>query len=146
MKVQSWLLLGIFTSLFWGGYIVISKLATSRFGLAPKYVTLFMLFGIGIVFLVNVFWGGKFFLPCSRIGITLAILAGALWAGGMVFVSKAINAGADVSRLVSIYNTNTLVAVLLSIIFLHELPTPDIRIRVVIGAILVVIGATLASF
>lgn len=52
---------------------------------------------------------------------------------------------ADVSRLVPIFNTNTLVAVALGMILLKELPAGTEKIKVVIGAILIVVGGVLVS-
>ena len=63
----------------------------------------------------------------------------------MLIVLKALKSGVDVAKLAPIYNVNTLFAVLLGIIFLHEIPHPGEMIRVIIGAILIVIGSFFVS-
>jgi len=68
-----------------------------------------------------------------------------LWALGQLFAILALVNKAPVSRLTPIYNTNTLVAVLLGIILLRELPTGASTIKVLIGAVLIVIGGILVS-
>jgi len=65
------------------------------------------------------------------------------WNG--VFAFLAFSAGAEVAKLVPIYNTNTLIAVILGLLLLHEVPAVDERIKVIIGAILIVIGGILVS-
>jgi len=147
-KMQTWLIYGILAAILWGSYIVAAKVATSQkyFGVNPSYVSLFMLIGIAIVFIGSVIYEGKFVMPQSNIGIGLGILAGALWALGLVVSLKALTIGADVAKLTPIYNTNTLVAVLLGIVLLNEVPLSGDRVKVIIGAILIVIGAILVSF
>ena len=44
-----------------------------------------------------------------------------------------------------IFNANTLVTVMLGIIFLHEIPNTSQMLRVIAGAVLIVIGAVLVS-
>ncbi len=77
--------------------------------------------------------------------ISFGLLQGALWALGMVFVFLAFSSGAEAAKLVPIYNTNTLIAVFLGIVFLHELPVPDERIKVVTGALMIIFGSILIS-
>ncbi len=146
--MQTWLIYGLIAALFWGSYIVASKVATSEkyFGINPSYVSLFMLIGIAVVFIGSVIYEGKFVMPQNTNGIGFGVLAGVLWGLGMIVSLKAITAGADVAKLTPIYNTNTLIAVLLGIILLHELPTAGEAIKVIVGAILIVIGAILVSF
>jgi uncharacterized membrane protein len=145
--MQTWLVYGLIAALLWGGYIVVAKVATSEkyFGINSSYVSLLMLIGIAVVFIANTIYEGKFELPQNTGGMAIGILAGALWALGMVVSLKAIAAGADVAKLTPIYNTNTLVAVILGIIILNELPSADNMLRVLAGAVLIVIGAILVS-
>jgi len=147
-KMQTWLIYGILTSIFWGCYILASKVATSEkyFGLKSSHVSLLMLIGIAIVVTANLIYEGKSPFPKSKLGIGFAVLAGILWALGITFSLKALNAGADVSKLTPIYNTNTLIAVILGIILLKEIPAANQMIKVVLGAICIVIGAILVSF
>ena len=64
---------------------------------------------------------------------------------GFLAVAVAIAQKADVARLAPIYNANTIIAVLLGIIFLKEIPNASQIFRVVAGAVLIVIGAVLVS-
>ena len=75
----------------------------------------------------------------------MAIIAGAVWAVGMIAVAIAISQKADVARLAPIYNVNTILAALMGIIFLKEIPDVSQMIRVIGGAVLVVIGAIMVS-
>lgn len=147
--MQSWLIYGLLASLFWGSYIVATKVATSEkyFGINASYVSIFMLIGIAIVFFANMFFSKtSLVMPKSVWGILISILAGILWGLGMFVSLKALSSGADVSKLTPIFNTNTLVALLLGIILLGELPNAKDLVKVVIGSVLIVIGAILISF
>lgn len=144
--MPTWIIFGIIASLCWGSYIIASKVATSEkyFGMNPAWAALFMLVGIGIVFVIGVIREGAP-IPVSKPGIGLAVLSGLLWGFGMYVSLKAISIGADVAKLTPLYNTNTLVAVLLGIILLHELPKAGDIAKVAIGSILIVVGAVLVS-
>lgn len=143
--MQTWVIYGILASFFWGSYIIAAKVAQKNFNIKPAYISLFMLIGIALVFIGNILYEGKFAMPTNTFGIGFGILAGILWALGMVVSLKALSM-TDASRLTPLFNTNTLVAVLLGVILLHELPTAGELARVVIGAVLIVIGTVLVSF
>ena len=64
---------------------------------------------------------------------------------GFLAIAVAIAKGGDVARLAPIYNTNTILAVLMGIIFLKEIPDASQMLRVIAGSVLVVIGAILVS-
>lgn len=146
MKIPLWIIYGMVAALFFGGYAIASKVATSKkyFGVSPEWVSLFLLIGMAIVFVGNIIIE-RTKLPESKAGIGFAILAGILVAIGISLCLRAMYIGADISRLVPLFNTNTLVAVILGIILLHELPQAGEAIKVVIGAILIVVGAILVS-
>lgn len=145
MKI--WLIYGLIVAVFWGIYIVFSKIATSEkhLGVNPSYVSLFMLIGIATVFIGRIVYEGKVVIPQSKIGILFGILSGIFWALGMILSLEALKAGADVSKLVPIYNINTLIAVLLGIILLHEIPSGEEIIKVIVGTMLITVGAILIS-
>lgn len=147
-NMEKWLIYGLIASFFWGTSVIASKIASSNkyFNIDSSIVSLFMLMGIALVFVTYIFYEKQFKIPQSAGGIFFSILAGALWAIGMVATLRAIKSGADVARLTPIYNTNTLVAVILGIILLHELPQASQMVKVIVGAIMVVIGATLVAF
>lgn len=172
--MPSWLIYGLTSSLFWGTYSIISKIVTSDKYLKVDSVhaSLLMLSGISIAFLgyflfkipnlnlsmriiaIGLMLAIFLFVFCSLKQaeiitsfsvISLGLLSGALWAVGMIFTFLAFSAGAEAAKLVPIYNTNTLIAVFLGLMLLHEIPAPDQRLKVVSGAILIVIGSILVS-
>lgn len=172
--MPTWLMYGLISSLFWGTYTVISKVVTSEkyLKIDSANASLLMLAGVALVFLffflikaenLSLLMKGLglvlmfalltyIILALKDVGvilsfpvISLGILQGLLWGMGMVFTFLAFSSGAEAAKLVPIYNTNTLIAVFLGIAFLHELPAPDERIKVVTGALLIVIGSILVS-
>lgn len=75
----------------------------------------------------------------------LALIAGVIWGLGFIAIAIAISQKADVARLAPIYNTNTILAVLIAIIFLKEIPDVSQMFRIIAGAVLIVVGAILVS-
>lgn len=172
--MPSWLLYGFASSLCWGTDAIMSKIVTSEkyLNIDPMYSSLLMLTGIatafmlffliknggmslslkiaGVILLLLVFAYVFTCLVQAGIAITLpviffGVMQGFLWGAGMIFTFLAFSGGVDASKLVPIYNTNTLVSVLLGLLFLHELPAPDERFKVVSGACLIVVGSILVS-
>ncbi len=143
--MKPWLLYSLFAMLSWGGYIVVAKVATSDqyFGLPPKWAAVLIYVGIGLVFAVYYLFAKDGKSNLNHQSILAGISSGVLWALGMVFSLLALKAGADVSRLVPIYNCNTLVAVLLGIIFLREISNIASISSVIIGSILITVGGVL---
>lgn len=147
--MENWLVLGLLASLCFGTYAVIAKVVTSQnyFGLSSNSASLLMLVGIAIVFGAYFIMGGKIEFSLDKpVPLALGIVVGVLWASGMVFSFIATSQGADVSKLVPIYNTNTLVAVVLGLILLKEAPADAVGwLKVVGGAILIVLGGIVIS-
>lgn len=172
--MPTWLLYALAASLCWGTDAVMSKIVTSGkyLNVPTTHSSLLMLSGIATAFIIffllqikNLNAPMKFFgilllgaifiyvfatLKQAGIALTLPVLffgimQGFLWGTGMICTFLAFSGGADASKLVPIYNTNTLVSVFLGLIFLHELPAPDQRIKVISGALLIVIGSILVS-
>jgi len=172
--MSNWIIYGLSASLFWGSYAVVSKVVTSEkyLGLSSGQASLLMFGGITIVLLGYFLWQQKTMssgikligillillilgyviyslkniglqLSLSKLG--LGLLQGILWASGMVMAFLALKAGAEAAKLVPIYNTNTLIAVILGLALLHEVPAPEQRLKVIIGAILIVVGGILCA-
>jgi uncharacterized membrane protein len=141
------LIYAIMATICWGCYIVVAKVASSEkyCNVPPRWTTALMGLGIAAVFVCYwVFAKGAPFragLPSAAAGLG----AGALWAMGMVFALLALRGGADVARLVPLYNANTVVALVLAIAVLGELPQAREMLRVGLGAALVVAGAILVA-
>ncbi|MBN2517550.1 MAG: EamA family transporter [Candidatus Altiarchaeota archaeon] len=142
--MEDWIILGIIASLCFGASAVVGKVALSKeyLGVPVGIAAVFSLIGIAVVF-------GMFYLivpkvaeaPLTNLGILAALGIGLLWATGQVAIYYALSKGAEVSRLTPIFNTNTLVAIFLAMILLHELPNAGDAVRVVIGAIMIITGA-----
>ncbi|MBN1982524.1 MAG: hypothetical protein JW795_13405 [Chitinivibrionales bacterium] len=74
-----------------------------------------------------------------------AILIGLLWSVAMASVAIAISRfGVPVSKLVPLYNVNTLIAVILGFVVYMEWKEVN-PVTLLIGALLIVIGGTLAA-
>ena len=141
--METWIIFAILASLCWGTYIVLNKIALSK-GLNPFFALLIM--GIGVIGLcATVFFLNSPDTAADSGSMVFALVAGALWAVGQLFAILALANKAPVAKLAPIYNTNTLVAVLLGIILLKELPTGAGQIKVIIGAVLIVVGGVLVS-
>ena len=172
--MPTWLMYGLISSLFWGTYTVISKVVTSEkylkidsanasllmlAGIVLIFLTFFLIKvnnlsivmkGLGVILIFVIIVYSVFVLKEVGVSLTLPVISfgllqGVLWALGMVFTLLAFSSGAEAARLVPIYNTNTLIAVFLGIVFLHELPAPDERIKVITGALMIVVGSILIS-
>ncbi|MDD5326292.1 MAG: EamA family transporter [Phycisphaerae bacterium] len=145
--MKTWLIFALLAMVCWGSYIVVAKVATvdKYCGLGPKWSAILML--IGIIIVVGIY--GIFSkdpkptitAPSAAAGVSQGIL----WAMGMVFSLFAFKAGADVSCAVPIFNCNTLVAVLLGIMILREVPDLAGAMRIVIGSLLIVSGGVLVA-
>ena len=146
--LDSWLLYGFIAAVLFGVSAIAMKLAIAKehFNLDSSLVILCMLVGIAIVF------AGFYAMDSSRVipsgvstGLMVALLSGALWAMGSIILVLALKNGADLSKLAPIYNTNTLIAVVIAIFLLNELPDKSEVPRVLAGAILIVVGSALVG-
>ncbi len=145
--MKTWLVFSLLAMVCWGCYIVVAKVATSEkyCALGPKWSALLMLGGIiAVVGIYLVFSKGakpEITAPSAIAGVS----QGVLWALGMIFSLFAFRAGADVARAVPIFNCNTLVAVLLGIMVLKEIPNMAGIVRIIIGSLLIVCGGALVA-
>jgi len=144
--MESWIICGIIASLCWGVYIVFLKIATSSryHNLHPTRVFGAMSLGILAVASISFFVMRPNTLTPSLSGVGIAVASGLVWAIGMAFVIYALsNPKISIAKLAPLYNTNTLVAVILGILFLKEAPH---HIPAVIGgAIAIVLGGILVT-
>src|SRR3972149_4381689 len=119
--MQQWVIYGLIASVLFALNGIIYKVAQQKGNFSPYYGTFVFGFGVILVF-------GFFFF---------------VWAFGFLAIAIALSQKADIARLAPIYNTNTILAVLMGIIFLKEIPDASGIVKVVSGAILIVIGAIL---
>ena len=141
--MQNWVVYGLIAAVFFALNTIIYKVAQQKGNFSPYYGT--FMFGVGaiLIFGIFLFFNQSFEFEWKSSG--LALISGIVWGIGFLAVAIAIAQKADVARLAPIYNTNTLLVVIMGIIFLHELPDKTQMFRVIAGAILIVAGAILVS-
>jgi uncharacterized membrane protein len=145
--MKTWFLIGLTASLLYGLSAVCFKLLT-----AERYLgghAGWVLTGVG---------GGIFL--CGLCGILLwpaastggTTLQACLWALPVGFMNGFATLlvlwvlrlpGTNLSQLVPVYNTNTLIAFILAVIFFRELPAGPDLLRNLAGAVLIVVGTGL---
>ncbi|MFA5424008.1 MAG: EamA family transporter [Phycisphaerae bacterium] len=145
--MRLWLGYSLLAMFAWGSYVIAAKVTTSPkfFGLSPKISSMLMFAGIGLTFIFYWLMSGKQGKGLTAGGTVAGIITGVLWSLGMLFSFLSIETGADVSRLVPIYNCNTLVAVLLGIFVLREVVEAPQMFRILLGSVLIVAGGILVS-
>ena len=141
--MQNWIWYGIIAAFCFGVQTVIYKYATQKGNLSPYYSSFLVALGIIVIFGVFLLFKPGINFEWKSNG--LLFVSGLIWGIGFLAVAIAIANNADVARLAPIYNTNTLIAVLLGILILKEIPDTTQMFRVIAGAILIVIGAILVS-
>jgi len=145
--MDNWILLGLLAAVAFGVSTLLNKVASGSayFGLEPRIAALFVGIGILMTFALYFLVNGGFAIPTNKAAVGTAVAAGVFWAIGTLLVLTAFAGGADAARLTPIFNMNTLVVVGLSIVMLHELPQQPQMLRVIGGALLVIIGGILVS-
>lgn len=147
--MDSWVFFGLFAAFAFGCSAVAMKLATSNrfFGLDAGLAGVLSALGLAVVFLAYYFLFGNQANPlqANPVGLGVAVLVGILWGLGNLAVWIALSRGADIAKMTPLYNTNTLIAVILGIVLLHELPNAGNALKVLLGAILIIAGAILVS-
>lgn len=141
---MNWIAYGLIAAVFFALNTILYKAAQQKGNFSPSHGIL--MFSIGVIIVTGIFFLFKPSFEFEWKSSGLAIIAGAVWAIGMIAVVIAISQKADVARLAPIYNINTILAVIMGIIFLNEIPDASQMIRVIGGAILIVVGAILVSF
>lgn len=140
---MNWIAYGLVAAVCFGVSTLFLKLAQQKGNLTPYYLSFLFGFGIILVFSLLLIFNPQFEFDWKS--NRWAIAGGAIWAVGTLAVAIAIVRKADIARLAPIYNINTLITVLLGIIILKEIPDASQMIRVIGGAVLIVIGAVLVS-
>ena len=141
--MENWLVYGIIAAIFFGINTIILKIAIQKGNLNPGYAALSYGFGILITFTIYFFLNPIWQFEWKSTSI--AILAGITWAIGMLAIAIAISQKGNIAQLAPIYNANTIIAVILGIALLKEIPSMPQMIRVIIGAVMIVAGAVLVS-
>ena len=141
--MQNWIVYGLIAAFFFAVNTIIYKIAQQKGHFSPYFGS--FIFGVGVVLIFGLFFLFKPSFDFELKSSSLALFAGMLWGLGFLAIAVAIAKGGDVARLAPIYNTNTILAVLMGIIFLKEIPDASQMLRVIAGSVLVVIGAILVS-
>ena len=148
--MDSWIIFGLIAAFMFGTSAIAMKLATSNkfYGLDTGLVGILSALGLTAVFIVYyfVFSTPSNPLQSNPVGLGLGVLVGILWGIGNLMVFIALKNGVEVAKLTPLYNTNTLIAVVLGILLLHELPNPSHALKVGLGALLIFAGAILVSY
>ncbi|MFH1470801.1 MAG: GRP family sugar transporter [Candidatus Micrarchaeota archaeon] len=145
--MESWMVYGILTAVFLGVSSILLKVAggPSNYNLPPHAVALFVLLGAAIVFVPYFLVDNKFQVSINypQAAIVTAVISGILWALASVFLYKGFSEGADASKIVPLMNTSALVAVIIGVLLLHEMPNPSETWKMAVGACMIVLGASL---
>ena len=141
--MENWIIQGIIAAVFFGINTVIFKIAIQKGNLNPAYASLAFGIGIIITFLIYYFVNPNWQFELKSTSI--AVFAGILWAIGLIAVTIAISQKGNIAQLAPIYNTNTIITVILGIILLKEIPDMSQMIRIIIGAFMIVAGAVLVT-
>lgn len=139
--MEQWIVYGLLTALLMGVFPALFKILTDSryFGVNTNTVAILVWVGMGIVFIGYSLYGGKLSLP-SNIVLIIGLLTGVIVGISLLLRIIAIGFGADVTRFVPLYNTNSLFAAIIGIVTLGELPDTNQAIKVIVGAILIIIG------
>lgn len=139
---DNWLILGLVAAFFYGAAAVMSKVVIGDKFLAinPKAAALLMFLGSAIVIAIF-FFSAPTKIPTQPMLIGAGLLYGILLTIGNVIVYIALEKHANIAQLAPIYNVNTLIAVVLGIILLAEIPNQAQAVKILIGAILIIIGS-----
>ena len=141
--MESWIFYGIVAAVCFGLNTIIFKIAMQKGSLNPGYASL--IFGIGVLITLLFYYFTKPNLQFEWKSTLLAVVAGIVWAIGFLAIAIAIANKGNVSQLAPIYNANTIIAVILGIILLKEIPNTSQMIRIILGAVMIVVGAVLVS-
>lgn len=148
--MEQWLLLSLITAACWGIYNFTVKLIVGKDFLNSNIKTTiaFIALGILITFAAYFLFSRQESFSISNANSTAALLGiflGIVWGVGTIIFLSAVTKGADVSRMAPVFNLSVLLTITLGIIFLRELPDKGQALRVIIGAALTIIGATLVA-
>ena len=141
--MQNWIIYGLIASVFFALNTILYKVAAQKGNFSPYYGS--FMFGVGIMLIFGLFLLFKPSFEFEWKSSSIALIAGIIWGIGFLAIAVAISKGGNVSQLAPIYNTNTILAVLLGIIFLKEIPDVSQVFRIISGAVLIVIGSILVS-
>lgn len=133
---------GIIPSILFGLTGVFQKMSTNQGIALGPYLTII---GVAVTVVGVITWAITKEHTVNLQSGGYALLLGVIWAASTLLIALALSRyGANVSQLVPLYNTNSLVAVLLGLIFLDE--AASVRTSYLLpGVVAIVIGGYLCS-
>ena len=145
--MKLWFVIGLIASLLYGVSAIFFKLLTAEkyLGGHPGWV----LAGVGAGIALCGILGAFFWSSAAPDGTTVRALMWAIPVGLLNGLATLMvlwvmrQPTTNLSQLVPVYNTNTLVAFLLAVIFFKELPAGTDLLRNLSGALLIVLGTVL---
>jgi uncharacterized membrane protein len=146
--MENWILMGLLAAVGFGLCSILQKMALANGSGADEWKAVAVMVGVGILatfIIYSALQGNGLQMPSNNKVLMLGVAAGIFWGLATLAVLAAFAGGADASRITPIFNMNTLVVVALAIVLLGELPTQAEMVRVVAGAVLIVIGGILVS-
>ena len=133
---------GIIPAILLGVYSILQKISTKQ-GIGPGMLMVVMGFNIMIVGLVYCFLSKEYSISI-RSGLT-ASLTGIVWGIATVLIAVALSKyNVAISKLVPLFNMNTLVAVCLGLLVFSEWKNVHV-LQLALASVLIVIGGILAT-
>ncbi len=135
---------GTVPALLLGVYSLLQKLSIKT-GVSPGMLLIFIGCGSALVGIGFLLFGPAGSTRPGITAITLSLLSGLVWAvaTGLILVAMGVYE-APIAKLAPLFNMNTLVAVLLGLIFLKEGQSVQTW-KLLTGAVLIILGGTLVS-
>ncbi|MBI2575230.1 EamA family transporter [Candidatus Woesearchaeota archaeon] len=121
-KMEPWVILGLIGAFAFGTNVIFYKFGLR--GVNPFLAEVF--FGAGILLaFIAAFAITKPGTSITLPGALLLLLAGIIWAVGSLAIAFGMAQNFDISKMSVLYNSNTVITVLLGIVILKELQTPS---------------------
>ncbi|MBD3204228.1 EamA family transporter [Candidatus Woesearchaeota archaeon] len=141
--MEQWIILSLLASLCFGISSIAFKLSLKNIN---PFFGVFLLGIGGFIAAIASFIIKKPEISLQPKSIFFGIFGGVLWLTAMIAVTYALANNAKIGKMAPIYNTNTLITVILSILLLKEIPDVNGAIRILVGALFIVAGSVIVSF
>ncbi|NJM85371.1 MAG: hypothetical protein HC839_04230 [Leptolyngbyaceae cyanobacterium RM2_2_21] len=141
-QIMGLLVGGLAPALLFGLFGVLQKLSNqSNIGLGPYLIGI----GVGVFIIGGVSYGLLPNRSLPPIAFGYAVLMGLFWASGAALVAVGLTYyGTPISKLVPLYNMNTLIAVLLGLLLFAEWQDISV-VKLLLGAVLIGGGGVLVA-
>lgn len=142
MQMTGLLVGGLAPALLYGLFGILQKSSNqSDIGLGPYLVGI----GIGVVLIGGVSYGLWPNRNLPPVAFSYTVLMGSFWAAGTALVAVGLTRyNTPISKLVPLYNMNTLITVLLGLLIFAEWQNVSV-IKLLLGAALIIVGGVLVA-